>query len=104
MTLLDKAKEAVPSQVAQVVGMWLGTHLDIPSIGPATGVLLSRLAQQADKMGKSETNPIIQHDVAQFIAALDLVCQVELIHQAVVITKLQQALSGSAKPTGAGEK
>ena len=87
MSQLDKAREIATPQ-AQVTGLWLGLHLEIPSISPQQGELLSRISQATAQHLFNEHDRTVRREVFAFLAALDLVIQVEMVHQAVVIDQL----------------
>ena len=84
MTPLDAALKLATPQ-AQVAGLWLAAHSGIPSIGPVQGMQLLDIRLKAWELLQHEPDPIARADVAAFINALDLVINVELVHQGAII-------------------
>ena len=84
MTQLDKALESA-SPVAKVAGLWLSTQTGIPSIGPVHGIQLTNIRLAAGKLLLEEPNAVVRMDVTAFLRALELVIQVEAVHQGAII-------------------
>jgi len=96
VSLLDDALAAV-SDRAKVVGLWLATHPEIPSLGPTSGPFLLQIAQKAAAALASEQDPMVKQDVSRFILALVLVSHSELVHGTAIITQLEQMLAGQVE-------
>ena len=100
MTVLDEALAAVGDR-SKLVGLWLASHPEIPSLGPTAGPFLLEIAKQTAAVLKSEPDETIKRDVALFVGALVIVSQCELVHGCAIITQLERwvASQESAKET-----
>ena len=91
MSLLDDVlAESGASDPEKLVGLWLATQPGIASVGPGIGLLLAQIAKGVMAALASEQDPVVKHDVLLFAQALTLVAQVELVHGAAIVTKLEQ--------------
>lgn len=97
MTQLDAAK-SLTSLSEQLIGMWLGTHLELPSMSPGAAGHLMEMARKIESSLVAENDPVITLDVRRFIDALRFIGYVELVHQAVIIDSLSRTVNVKEGP------